>query len=406
VTPEAPPTNPPTFNCPTFEENGSDIDVNYNRICKEDSCCESEKRSATDFCHDVYSFFDEVMPSVCFSCCDEPKILAPAPAPHRSYDPIDCSLVENPFRICNPTQPDSCCGERSGTTYCQGIYKLYPGDLIHSVCHYCCEEPLEVDDQGGRLLPPPRGGRLLRSESDIEARKAELAVPTEFSEERELKLLRAISQPEEVEDERTTALRHSNADARIHHIKLEPENKIVDDIDDDEYFKELMVRHLKNENVERDQEERERRRLVNYEDVEYWPYEWLMKVKTEYYFRYEGTQAVPPCKDQVHWRVMKDPIPVAQRQIDELQRLMGERIAPAGSRHNECDPDHAGKLREGTTNKFDFARPVQSFHKLHRKVFCECKDWKSKFPEDRGWCDRNIFDRFYNHPYNFDAADF
>lgn len=278
---------------------------------------------------------------------------------------------------------------------------MFPGDLINSVCWYCCEEPTTVEPA------EDEGNRRLGAGSNLEARKTALAVPTEHSKERRLELIRALSQSEETDDERFTALHHTNADARMHHMKVEPANKAVDnEVDDDKYFKTLMSRHLQNEAVVKDESERARRRLVNYEDVTYWPYEWLLKVKTEYYFRYEGTQAVPPCKDQVHWRVMKDPIPIARRQLDELERLMGERIAPEDARFKQCENDNAGKLREGTTNKYDFARPVQEFHPLHRKVFCECKDWKSKFPEDRGWCNRNIFDRFYSHPYNFDSSEF
>eukprot|EP00545_Synedropsis_sp_CCMP1620_P000285 CAMPEP_0119029340 /NCGR_PEP_ID=MMETSP1176-20130426/40466_1 /TAXON_ID=265551 /ORGANISM="Synedropsis recta cf, Strain CCMP1620" /LENGTH=928 /DNA_ID=CAMNT_0006985675 /DNA_START=82 /DNA_END=2868 /DNA_ORIENTATION=- len=397
------PTVPAPFECPTFSDVDHGIDVNYRRMCKENSCCDGDVRSATNFCHDAYSFFDDLMPAVCLSCCEEPKIIAPAPAPHPEFNKIDCAEVENPRRICKPDKTTSCCGERSDTRYCEEVYRLFPGDLINSVCWYCCETPLEVEPA------TDEGNRLLRSESNIGARKAELAVDEKLPKERELKLLKALSLTEDSEqanEERVTALRHSNADARMHHFNVAPENKVVDNIDDDEYFKTIWDRHLQNEDVVRDEDERERRRLVNYEDVDYWPYEWLLKVKTEYYFRYEGTQAVPPCKDQVHWRVMKDPIPIARRQLEELERLMGQRIAAEDAPRNKCKPDHAGKLREGTTDKFDFARPVQEFHKLHRKVFCECKDWKSKFDEDRFWCDKNIFDRFYMHPYNYNSTEF
>jgi len=224
-------------------------------------------------------------------------------------------------------------------------------------------------------------------------------------------LLKKVSEREEDEDkkqERLTALHHPVAESRMHHIKAGADNnEIVHEIDDDdEYFAAMMDRHLKNDNIIKDLAERERRRLVNYEDVSYWPYEWLMKVDTEYYFRYEGTQDVPPCKDQVHLRIMKDPIQVAQRQIDELERLMFERISPDDADFKRCEPDHAGAPRADTTDKFDFVRPIQQNHKLHRKVLCECKDWKSKFDADREWCKRSIIDRFYDRPYNFDTEEF
>ena len=111
---------------------------------------------------------------------------------------------------------------------------------------------------------------------------------------------------------------------------------------------------------------------------------------------------VPPCKDQAHFRLMKDPIIVPPSQIEELERLLIERIAPTDSKFKECEPDHAGAPRENTTDKFDFVRPLQQPHKLHRMVFCECKDWKSLFIEDKQWCALGIQERFYEHPYNFD----
>jgi hypothetical protein len=111
---------------------------------------------------------------------------------------------------------------------------------------------------------------------------------------------------------------------------------------------------------------------------------------------------VPPCKDQAHFRLMKDPILVARSQIDELERLLTERIAPKDSKFKACDPDHAGAPRKGTSDKYDFVRPIQQPHKLHRMEFCECKDWKSLFEEDKAWCKLGIGERFFAHPYNFD----
>ncbi len=46
----------------------------------------------------------------------------------------------------------------------------------------------------------------------------------------------------------------------------------------------------------------------NYNDAFWWRYKCLLKVGTEYYFRYEGTQTASLCYDTVHWRVLKDPI--------------------------------------------------------------------------------------------------
>jgi hypothetical protein len=140
----------------------------------------------------------------------------------------------------------------------------------------------------------------------------------------------------------------------------------------------------------------------DYENVEYWPYEWLLHVGTEYYFRYEGTQTVPPCREFVHWRVMKDPMRVHPRQIEELNRLTAWRLNP-----DTCQTETAGVLSEDG-NSVDVARDIQYRHNGHRDVFCECKDWPSKFDNDKDWC-RNWeedlgFNRFYYDPYSFETG--
>jgi len=381
---------PPLIDCANPDGDTTGIDLNYNRMCKVGSCCDPDKRSATDFCHDAYSFFGEQMDSVCYHCCEEPKIPAPAPPLHPIFPKIDCATVENPARMCKK-EANSCCQlERSDTMFCQDVYQQF-GDTIHSICWYCCEEPKEVgaEDAGSfRLLQ-------LDSYKPIDSDLSRMN-PTE----RKATLLKRIEKGGNEETKDINALQGSDSlsDTMLDRRQESTERQNENMHDDEEYFNELMKRHLLNENVIKEEE-----RLVNYEDVSYWPYEWLLKVRTEYYFRYEGTQAVPPCKDQVHWRVMKDPIPVARRQIAELERLMAERIAPENSRFNECEPDNAGTVRPDTNGtKFDFARPTQEFHKVHRKVFCECKNWKSKFQEDKDWCERDIINRFYQHPYNFD----
>jgi hypothetical protein len=391
---------PPAFDCPSFSFADVGVDVNYNRICR--ICCESDHRSATDFCHDAYSFFNTTMSSVCFHCCDTPKIIAPAPAPHPSFPPIDCAEVENPFRMCNKDVDTSCCrAERSGTQYCNDVYNQF-GDMMDSVCWYCCETPT--------LLGPPldQGARNLRASNKASPKLLELPMDTPAPQ---LELLKKISERDEDDakkKERLDALRHPVAEARMHYLKVPPEHKPIayNDEDDDAHFQMMMDRHLLNEKVVKPDEDRTQRRLLNYDDVDYWPYEWLIKVGTEYYFRYEGTQTVPPCKDQVHWRAMKDPILVAWSQITELERLLVERIAPEDSEFKKCKPDHAGSPRANSPGKFDFVRPLQQDHKLHRTVFCECKNWKSPFVGDQQWCDRDIFDRFYTHPYNFESNEF
>ena len=161
--------------------------------------------------------------------------------------------------------------------------------------------------------------------------------------------------------------------------------------DEDEYFEKIHGEFKRRQLQEPSK--------VNYDDVYWWSYEWLLKVGTEYYFRYEGSQTVPPCYDTAHWRIFKDPIRVAPHQMRELERLIAWRLG------NQCQVDTAGRPREGNPDAVDGNRPLQSFHKLHRKVFCECQDWPSKFPADRSWCKnwrtRDPEDRLFKNPYNW-----
>ena len=101
---------------------------------------------------------------------------------------------------------------------------------------------------------------------------------------------------------------------------------------------------------------------------------------------------------------MKDPIRIHSRQLDEMRRLMRERIAPVDDPVMACQPDTAAKI-DGEI--VDTARPVQPLHEVHFMVFCECNDWPSKWPEDREWCAiEDINERFYDTPYNFPSSGF
>jgi hypothetical protein len=166
-------------------------------------------------------------------------------------------------------------------------------------------------------------------------------------------------------------------------------------MDEEQYFEELMASY-KQRALQQSQAE-------NYDDVHFWPYEWFLKVGTEYYFRYEGTQTTPPCYDTAHWRVFKDPIRVAPHQMRELERLIAWRQG------DNCETDTAGKST-GDANVVDVARPLQSYHRLHRKVFCECQDWPSKFVADRQWCrnwqNKAPEERLFESPYNFPSDGF
>jgi hypothetical protein len=82
---------------------------------------------------------------------------------------------------------------------------------------------------------------------------------------------------------------------------------------------------------------------------------------------------------------LKDPIRIHPRQLKELQLWLKDRIAPVDDPVAACLPDTAAKINSDGT--VDVARPLQCFHPVHYKGFCECKDWPSKWPEDRAWCD-------------------
>ncbi len=159
------------------------------------------------------------------------------------------------------------------------------------------------------------------------------------------------------------------------------------------------------------------RKLLEYDELEwhnYWP---MIGVRTEYYFRYSGSQTIPPCYGEFipdsraqtnHWRVLKDPIVISHRQLKELKRLIGDRIAPSDDPVNACKPDTAAKVSrdsDGKVKDVEAARPLMEMHEVHFATFCECKDWPSKWPEDREWCkEENIAKRFYDHPYNFEST--
>ena len=181
-------------------------------------------------------------------------------------------------------------------------------------------------------------------------------------------------------------------------FRLQKEDLEPAEEDPEEYFHQIYDdfkkrhRRMMQENIIHEED---------YEDVHYWPYEWMLHVGTEYYYRYEGTQTVPPCREFVHWRVMKDPMRVHPRQIAELNRLMAWRLNPG-----TCQKETAGNL-SSDGNSVDVSRDIQYRHKGHRDTFCECKDWPSKFENDKEWCrdweeDVN-FDRFYLDPYSFDT---
>ena len=166
--------------------------------------------------------------------------------------------------------------------------------------------------------------------------------------------------------------------------------------------------------LDEEEDEEVNRKLIMGEELPWFNYFLMLGARTEYYYRYSGTQTIPPCygnfqdnsrRETNHWRVLKDPIRITQRQLDEMSRLIRDRIAPLDDPVNSCQPDTAAKVDEDT-GEISIARPLQNFHLAHFMTFCECKDWRSKWPEDREWCEiEDINERFYDKPYNFRSDD-
>lgn len=344
---------PPEIQCNAFN-------VNYPRMCSSDKPCCSESRVDTTFCWESYEELGDAVESACFHCCETPMQVGPAAVPKPELPKtIACSGVDNAHRMC---KSDGCCtNPRSETDYCQSLYDTFNDSEMSEVCHYCCSTSQEVGPSVRRNLRLPE-----------KAQKATTANGTGSRIPEGAKVFNVYGRQ----------------------FVLGPENFERDEEDEHAYFQRMYDDH-------------KRRSLqvahsVNYDDIEWVPYEWLMKVGTEYYYRYEGTMLVPPCWETVHWRTMKDPIQVHERQIAELNRLLAWRVNP-----DTCEVDTAGVLQEGG-NTVRMDRELQYMHKQHRQVFCECKDWGSKFAGDVEWCDNweedVNFDRFYTRPYSFESG--
>jgi carbonic anhydrase len=186
---------------------------------------------------------------------------------------------------------------------------------------------------------------------------------------------------------------------------------------DEELWKELHQEFNGDAAKAHDEFHNRGRNLLEGDEIEWFNYWPMLGVRTEYYYRYSGSQTIPPCygnfdpdsrKGTLHWRVMKDPVRIHPRQLTEMKRLIAERVAPPNDPVMACQPDTAAKVStDGRAHDVDTARPLQYFHPIHFKVFCECKDWPSKWPEDREWCDiEDINERFYTTPYNFQTNGF
>lgn len=120
--------------------NSSDFDcssysVSYERMCESaNPCCEA-KRSDSDFCWDLYEniFPGDLIYTACNECCQGgPRTIGP-PTPERDDLPktIQCSSIENPYRMC---KSDSCCeNPRSTSSYCLDVYDTF-GESMEELC--------------------------------------------------------------------------------------------------------------------------------------------------------------------------------------------------------------------------------------------------------------------------------
>jgi len=121
---------PPPMQCDRYS------DSFMRRVCESsDPCCESV-RSDTNFCWNVYDnvFPGNMIKSACYHCCPTPKVVGEA-TPILSDIPktVQCSAVDNPFRLCKDKE-GSCCGSpRSTTRFCRETYDKY-GDDMASIC--------------------------------------------------------------------------------------------------------------------------------------------------------------------------------------------------------------------------------------------------------------------------------
>jgi hypothetical protein len=198
-------------------------------------------------------------------------------------------------------------------------------------------------------------------------------------------------------------------------ILLDPQDTSNrDDVDWDAFIADVYAKEEQQHHLHG------RRQLLDYEHVDFFNYFPLLGCRTEYYYRYSGTQTIPPCYARYdtgdnsllgrgntnHWRIMKDPIRVSERQILELHRLIKNRVAPPDDPLHPCKHDTAAAPDADDSRKINVARPLQKTQNAHFETFCECKDWTSHWKEDQAWCEQSESTRLFDHPYNFQTSGF
>ncbi|KAL3909150.1 MAG: hypothetical protein SGILL_008201 [Bacillariaceae sp.] len=376
--------------------------LNIARMCfGTDPCCQNP-RSASNFCHEMYDVWGDEMDSACHHCCmetdrQEHLEVGPPNDPHPDglvpYE--SCDALANTARLC---KANSCCDEGfADTDYCNEQWALHRGDVTR-ICWTCCFPSKSYSEPGKR--------RGLSGNNTINISDGQVAAVHDLLEEKvDYVATEEVSPAHTAMTEQEMRLWHKNnppelrpGDKMFEHSSMKRKLIVREENfggkgekDEDAYFEEIHSAFQRRELQEPLKE--------NYADVYWWPYEWLLKVGTEYYFRYEGSMTVPPCYTVNHWRVLKDPIRVAEHQIKELERLLAWRM------NGNCDASTAGKARDDNPDAVDVNRPLQELERGHRMVFCECQDWPSKFPKEREWCKkwqtRDPELRLFDNPYNW-----
>jgi hypothetical protein len=338
------------------------------------------------------------------------------------YTECDTAL-DNTARLC---KEQSCCDVGfANTAYCDAEWALHAGN-VERICWYCCFPSKEFPEPGRRKLSETsHNGTIVLEERQVVILPNEThELLSQLDEKIDYNAVESTKEEDEVKvdtsiidnlpplhttmNEKEMRQYHKNnpreigtGDKFFEHPTIKRKLIVREENygpkgekDEVAYFEELHSAFQRRELQSSYKE--------NYDDVYWWPYEWLLKVGTEYYFRYEGSMTVPPCYTVNHWRVMKDPIRVAKHQIKELERLLAWRL------DGNCDASTAGKPRDGNPDAVDVNRPLQELERGHRMVFCECQDWPSKFPKEREWCKKwqsrdpelRLFDNPYNWPQN------
>ena len=96
----------------------------------------------------------------------------------------------------------------------------------------------------------------------------------------------------------------------------------------------------------------------------------------------------PPCFEGVHWRVLKEPIKVSNKQLQAIHRLLKERIDPV-----TCKKETAAEPRGRSGEKVGVNRPIQTTTAKHKAVYCECLDWDPNGEADQAHCALTLEDR-------------